>query len=509
MSLFSQTAKCRSIQGSHSLAWLQRPFLPGTGVSAKRGVFGGALRGAFGGVLCCLLLFFLLFQCVVASKATASLKFGQFTISDEVELGRKFNILIRSRLPLVEDPEILAYTQGLLERLQRQMPPQPFPVTVGVVRNGSLNAFAGPAGHVFMYTGLFQHLENESEFAGVLAHELAHVSQRHIAARIEKSQWTSIATLLGVLAGAMLGGDAGSALLYGSLAGGQSAILSYSRENEREADQVGMNYLVNAGFRPQGKIQAFETIRRLRWLGGSTPAYLSTHPGIDERILYLGNRVEQMPKHIRGREEDNRAYHRARMLVIARYVEPKKALAFFQREEFDQCLEALGRAIAFTRSNRMTEAQEAFGQALACAPDDPLFLREAGAFFLLQGNFDVAAELLQKAVLRNPRDQMALYHYARTLVALGQLDQAIPLLQRILTQLPEQPTVHAYLGRLLGQKGHIFLAHLHLGYASIYTNDKKQADFHIQRAAENVRSDRDREDLERQKQVYVERAEFW
>jgi len=477
----------------HHLSWPRKPFLSGLGL----------------GVLCCALFFFLLFQCVAPSKATALLNFGQFTVSDEIELGRKFNILIRSRLPMVEDPEILAYTQSVLERLQRQMPPQPFPITVGVIRNGALNAFVGPGGHVFVYTGLLQHLEDESAFAGVLAHELAHVSQRHLASRIERSRWVSIGTLLGALAGAMLGGDAGSALLYGSLAGGQSAMLSYSREEEREADQVGMNYLVGAGFRPQGMAQSFETIRRLRWLSGSMPAYLSTHPGLDERVSHMKDRVDRMPEHIRQREEDNRAYHRARMLVMARYVEPKKALAFFHREGLDQCLNTLGRAIVFSRKNRITEAREAFDQALACAPDDPLLLREAGAFFLLQGDFDLAADLLQKAVLRNPRDQMALYHYARTLVALDQREQAISLLQRILTQLPEQPTVHAYLGRLLGQKGRTFPAHLHLGYASIYANDKKQADFHMQRAAENTRSERDREDIEKLKRVYKEREEFW
>jgi len=461
------------------------------------------------GVLCCILCFFLLLHGLAPSKAMALLNFGQFTISDEIELGRKFNILIRSRLPLVEDPEILAYIQDVTDRLQRQMPPQPFPITVGVIRNKALNAFAGPGGHIFLHAGLFQHLEDESAFVGVLAHELAHVSQRHIASHIEKSQWASIGALLGVLAGAMLGGDAGAALLYGSLAGGQSAVLSFSREDEREADQVGMNYLVGAGFRPQGMVQSLETIRRLRWLGGPISTHLSTHPGVDERISYLKDRVDQMPEYLRQREENNRAYHRARMLIMARYVEPKKALAFFHREGLDQCLDTLGRAIVLNRKNRITEAREAFDQSLACAPDDPLLLREAGAFFLLQGDFDLAADLLQKAVLRNPRDQMALYHYARTLVALDQREQAIPLLQRIIAQLPEQPTVHAYLGRLLGQEGRIFPAHLHLGYASIYANDKKQADFHIQRAAENARSERDREDLEKLKRVYKEREQFW
>lgn len=454
-------------------------------------------------------LILLTFLCVPATEPQAQLGLGQFTISDEIELGRKFNILIRSRLPLVEDPEILSYTQGVVNRLQQQMPPQPFPITVGVIRHGALNAFAGPGGHVFVHTGLFQHLETESAFAGVVAHELAHVSQRHIASRIEKAQWVNIGTLLGVLAGALLGGEAGPALLYGSVAAGQSAMLSYSREDEREADQVGMNYLVGAGYRPQGMVQSFETIRRLRWLGGSMPAYLSTHPALEERISYLRDRVDRMPEEILQRREDDRAYQRARMLVMARYTEPDKALAFFQEGNLDECLNILGRAIVLERNNRIVQAREAFDKALACAPQDSLLLREAGTFFLQQGEFDQAARLLQEAVLRNPRDEMALYQHGRVLVALGQADQAVPVFQRILERLPDQQAVHAILGRILGQQGRLFQAHLHLAYASIYANDRRQADFHIKRAEENARSQEDRDALAGQARTYKERAEFW
>lgn len=452
----------------------------------------------------CLCLFTLL-----ALPVPAFSGLGEFTVSDEIELGRKFNVLVRSRLPLVEDPEVLGYTESILESLQGQMAPQPFPITVGVIRHGALNAFAGPGGHVFVHTGLFQHFENESAFAGVLAHELAHVSQRHIAARIEKSQWVSIGTLLGVLAGALLGGDAAPALLYGSMAAGQSAMLAYSREDEREADQVGMNYLTAAGFSPKGMIESFETIRRLRWLGGSIPIYFSTHPGVDERLTYLKDRIDHMPLELIQRTDDNKAYQRARMLVMAKYTEPDQALAFFHRQELDGCLNILGRAIVFERHNRIGEARDAYERALECAPDDPLLLREAGAFFLQQGDFGQAAELLQRAIGINPRDQMALYHYARTLAAREQRDQAILLLKQILGKLPEQPAVHAFLGRLLGQEGRLFEAHLHLAYASIYTNDKKQADFHIRRAEDNVRTETDRAELEAQQRVYKEREEFW
>ncbi|GAB6059191.1 M48 family metallopeptidase [Desulfonatronum parangueonense] len=455
-----------------------------------------------------LALTFLIFTILFPSPAKAQLSLGRFTISDEVELGRKFNILIRSRMPMVEDPEILEYVQGILERLKQEMPPQPFPIQIGVIRHGALNAFAGPGGHIFVHTGLLQHLENESEFAGVVAHELAHVSQRHIASRIEKAQLVNLATLLGVLASVFLGGDAQSALLYGSVAAGQSAMLSYSREDEREADQVGMNYLVASGFRPQGMVQSFEAIRKLRWLGGSAPLYLSTHPGIDERISSMRDRVDRLPAHIREREENNDNYQRARMLVMARYTEPDQALAFFQGQELGSCLDDLGLAIALNRVNKIAQAQAAFEKALACSPHDPLTLREAGVFFLRQGNFAESGRRLQEAVLRNPRDLMALFHYARLQIALNQDDEAIKLLERILKHLPEQASVHALLGRVLGQTGQLFTAHTHLAYAAIYSGDKKQAGFHMTRAEEHARSTEQQSELKKIRETFKEREEL-
>jgi predicted Zn-dependent protease len=449
------------------------------------------------------------FSTIRPSTAAAQLSLGRFTISEEIELGRKFDILIRSRMPLVEDPEILAYVEGVVERLRVHMPPQPFPIRVGVIRHGALNAFAGPGGHIFVHTGLLQNLDNESEFAGVVAHELAHVSQRHIASRIEKAQIINLASLLGILAGVFLGGDAQSAMVYGSVAAGQSAMLAYSREDEREADQVGMNYLVAAGFPPQGMVQSFETIRKLRWLGGSFPLYLSTHPGVEERISYLKDRVDRMSPEVRNRQEYNTAYQRARMLVMARYTDPDKALAFFLDDKLDPCLNTLGKAIALDRANQILEARSTFEQALTCASEDSLVLREAGDFFLRQGDFDKAARHLQDAVLRNPRDQMALYHYARARIALGQSAEAIPLLERILAQLPEQSAVHALLGRVLGQEGRLFSAHLHLAYAALYSRDKPQYQFHLTRSQEHSRTARDETDLNKVQEAFKEREEFF
>ena len=164
-------------------------------------------------LVCCVLMFL---------PARMFAGFGEFTIRDELELARKFDLVIETRFPVVHDPQITGYVRSLVDRLVAAMPPQPFPIKVTVVRNGSMNAFASAAGHITVFTGLMANLDGEDELASVIAHELAHVSERHIAKSIEKNQLIGAGSLLGILAGVLVGsqtkGDGGEVLAIGAMA---------------------------------------------------------------------------------------------------------------------------------------------------------------------------------------------------------------------------------------------------------------------------------------------------
>ena len=266
------------------------------------------------------------------------LDFGKFDVTDEIELGRKFSKLVKSQLPLIEDPEIVEYVRDVVDRIVKGMPPQVFPIETSVILNPAINAFAAPAGYVFVFTGLILNFDNEAEMAGVIAHELAHVSQRHIARRIESMQTLSLLNIAGMLAGVFLGGEHAGDIIIGTMAASQAAQLKYSRDNEREADQVGMNFLVSAGYPPRGLSDAFNQILRNQWLtgtGGSLPTYLSSHPGLKERVGYLEQRILRLPKEVQQREVDNSRFLRVRMLIRARYTDPKIALQYFQKSQED------------------------------------------------------------------------------------------------------------------------------------------------------------------------------
>lgn len=466
------------------------------------------MRGAFALCLCVVML---AVQALPAFTPPAGAFLGEFTVKDEVELGKKFNVLIRSRLPLVEDPEVKEYVRSLVERLKATVPPQPFDFETSVLLHNAVNAFASPGGYIFIHTGLLMAMEHESEVAGVLAHEMAHVTQHHIAGRIEKSQRITLLSLAGALAGAFVGAGSGKgAAMAGSLAAGQAAMLGYSRIDETEADQAGMHYLVSAGFRSEGMADAFEKLRRQNWMTGTdVPTYLSTHPDITARISEMRLRVEQLPAAVRDRQNDDTRFRRVRLLVRARYGDAATSLRAFEQAAPDDCMSQLGLAILYARLNRVGEASAAFDRALACDPGDQLIWREAGRFHYTKGDRGRAAQMLQRAVLMRSRDYMAMFFYARLLFDAGQRNEAFTYYREVLRHLPEDSEVHDYYARALGTDGQVFKGYLHLAYSALYANQKEKVEQFRERARAAIRTPEDQAELEHFDARYQERKAFW
>ena len=315
--------------------------------------------------------------------------FGGVSLKDEKEMGHKFDVAIRSSLPMVDDPEVSNYVDGLVRRLVKAIPPQPFTFTSGVILHNAMNAFAIPGGHVYVFTGLIMNFEDESQLAGVLSHELAHVTQRHVASRLERAQYLSVGSLLLAIAGVAVGGPAGGAVAVGALGAGQSAMLNYSRLDENEADQIGLQYLTRAGYPPSGLVGGFKIMRQKSWMtGASVPAYLSTHPDIGDRINGIQARLSSFPASIRNRSFDNRRFKRVQTILWGRYGDVQAALQRFSGKDALSCM---GRGMVLSRQNNIREATAAFDQALRLAPKDPLVLREAGTFHYRKGQILLCA----------------------------------------------------------------------------------------------------------------------
>ena len=458
------------------------------------------------------IIFLFAFSLLIPSPGQAF--FGDFSIKDEVELGQKFNVLLRSRFPLVHDPVVVNYIRRLLQRIQAVMPPQPFSIQVEVLRDSSVNAFAAPAGYLFVHTGLILNMEHESELAAVLAHELAHVSQRHLAQNIERSKKLSLATLAGVLAGALLGqgSEVGEAVAIGSIAGGQAASLKYSREDEREADHIGLRYLVQSGYNPWGMANSFKRIKQQMLMGGSAtpPDYMLTHPGLNERIGYMQDMVQNLPGSHQKPDRPDEEFRKVQTILRARYTDAHSAIRYFPDSDADlTCLERLGKGIVYERLNRITKAKELLLDSGQCSRNDALWQREMGRFHFQLGRFEPALKHLQKALQLNEDDLFALFFRARILAQQGKVKPAEEDLRRILRVVPQDPEVHEVLGRALGRAGDSFQGYLHFAYASLYRHNKSKTKDYLSKLEQLARTSQQQNKLEEFEQAFEEWSKYW
>ena len=208
------------------------------------------------------------------------------SIPQEIEIGREENIQVRKQTPEVRDQQVRSYVAQLGQRLARQAPGARYPYSFAVADYREINAFSLPGGPVWINRGVLHAAANESQVAGVLAHEIAHIAQRHAADQMTKAllaRWS-----LGVL-GAMLGntGGAGTAQAAGALVT-NGVFLKFSRDDERDADRVGLQIMTKAGWDARGMIELFEVLRReAKRDPGAVDVFFSSHPSPQDRIAEL------------------------------------------------------------------------------------------------------------------------------------------------------------------------------------------------------------------------------
>ena len=232
--------------------------------------------------------------CLGAGFGASASAVSLISVSQEIALGRETQQEVRKQVPQLSDTRVVGYVAGIGRQLARRATGPAYPYTFSVANYRELNAFALPGGPVWVHRGILHEAANESQLAGVLAHEIAHIAQRHAADQMTK---TLVANgLLGLL-GAVLGSEGGARtarLGAQVLAGGY--LLKFSRDDEREADRVGLTIMRRAGWDPRGMAEFMETLARRQGRDpGSVEVFLSSHPAAAERVSLLrratGNRA--------------------------------------------------------------------------------------------------------------------------------------------------------------------------------------------------------------------------
>lgn len=324
----------------------------------------------------------------------------------EHQLGRAWLSLLRGQVSQLDDPLLKDYVESSVYRLSETSQLQDRRLEFVLLNSPQLNAFAAPGGIIGVNGGLFLHAQTEAEYASVMAHELAHLSQRHFARGLEAQQRMQLpimaAMLAGIVAAAAGAGDAGMATIMSTQAAAIQEQRRFSRQNEQEADRIGLVNLEKAGYNPRAMPMMFERLMRQYRYDAKPPEFLLTHPVSESRIADTRNRAEQYPS--KGREDSLR-YQLMRARVQLTYEETPGVAAKRFRAMLDENpgLDAAryGLVLAQMKSGQLREAGESLTPLLSKAPDDIIYN-------LAQIEIDMAANRLDAAERRQQR-LLALY----------------------------------------------------------------------------------------------------
>lgn len=430
------------------------------------------------------------------------------TTEEEKKLGKKVLIEIEKSGEIVRDQTLQAFIEKMGYSLVDQVGPTPFEFKFYVIRGLDPNAFAIPGGYVFVTTGLLVLAESQQEIAGVLSHEIAHVTHRHVAQMIERSKRLSIASMVAMIAamlagGGGAGGQAGAAM---AMATAEALALKYTREMESDADQTGLQYLIKAGYDPNGMITFLNRIYRISLtMMPNIPPYLLTHPAVENRISLLENLLQMGPKPT-GPFKSFENFNKVRTRAFAEEREPQVAVTHFQSlidANSNQWEGYYGLGLAYRKMGRFDKSIEALQLAHSAAPQDLDVSRELGIVYFLSGKVDQAIvdlEAVRSATGGNQSsDFMTLYYLGRAYQEKGDFGKALPLFLKVKKERPDLVEIYYHLGSVYGRMGQKGLSHFYFGKHFQLKWEKNSALLHFRTAMEWLeRGSPEREEAQRE-----------
>jgi predicted Zn-dependent protease len=395
--------------------------------------------------------------------------------AEEYQLGRLMMRDLRSQNALLDDVETADYLQGLGARIGVEADTGEQRLTFFAVRDRSINAFALPGGFIGLNTGLILLTDNEAELAGVIAHEVGHIAQRHIARTVEAQGRIGLTSMAGMLGAILIGVATGNGdALPGILAVGQGTAMqqqiNFTRMEEHEADRVGIGYLAAAGFDPNGMAGFFSTMMRQRGLAGSEiPSLLLTHPVDSVRVAEARARIASMPAMPRRPESESYAYIRERLRVLGA---PTGAdlRRHYERERAAQPANGAlryGAALVELQEGNARNALGLLKPLLAERPQLPLLHVAVAQAQLAAGLRREGIASFERGLELSPRNVPLTVRYAEALLAMDEPKKAHRILLDLFNNVPptpEQIRLIALAANAAGDVGdaYAYMAELHL-----------------------------------------------
>ncbi len=392
---------------------------------------------------------------------------GLISLQQEYQLGRAWLNAFRSQVRTVNDPLLQEYLEDLIYELATNSQLKDRRLEVIIVGNPTINAFAVPGGVIGVHNGLLLYAETEAQLASVLSHELAHISQRHFARGVEQQRRNAIPNMAGLLAGLVLaataGGDAGIAAITASQAASLQNQLSYSRQNEQEADRIGMQTMVKADMDPNAASSMFENmLQASRYSGNRPPEFLLTHPVTESRISDTRNRARQHPRQM---YTENLTYQLMRTRVELYFIDnSKEAVKRFQSKvngkgQYPEA-DVYGLVLALTRNGQYQQASEQLAPLRKASPRQLSYIIAEAEIDIGSGNFQPAIDLLLDELGNTPNNHALTMSLADAYLKSKQAYKAEALLQQHSKLYPKNPDLWYLLAETHGLAGNIVGVHI-------------------------------------------------
>lgn len=371
---------------------------------------------------------------------------------------------------VLQDVEVTDYLQALGSRLVSNGPDKLQKFTFFVVQDNSINAFAMPGGVIGVHTGLILAANSESELASVLGHEIGHVTQHHLARMLASKKYDTFKNIAGI-AVALLVARANPQLANGALttasAVGVQNQLDYTREHEREADRIGLQILDSGGFDVRAMPAFFTTLQRgTRFVEGSAPSFLRTHPLTSERIADVANRVEQMP-YRQVSDSIEFQYVRAKLRANTGFANSSSVQAVIdvfeqnirEHRYTNEAVEHYGLAVAYLRKNALAQAEKEIAWLKKNAPLHAMIENLNARLEVAKNNPQQAAERYASALKLFPDNRALIYGYAEHFLAIKQADSALKLVKEKQYLYPDDAYLYDFMAKAYNMQNKVLLSH--------------------------------------------------
>ena len=384
---------------------------------------------------------------------------------EEKALGDAFMRELRRSATIVDDPETMEYIQALGYQIVAQAQ-YPMAFNFFILDTPSINAFAAPGGYIGLNSGLILETQTESELASVLAHEVAHITQRHLPRAFEQASKMSLPTAAAIIAAIVLASSdpqLAQAALATGIAAPQQKMINFTRKNEKEADNIGMQYLAGTHFDPHGMPNFFSRLHEAhRYNTNNLPEYLSTHPMTLSRIAESQSRAEQLPKKSDRSYESFYPFLKAKLRLRAD-ITGRDSIDYYadrlQQNTSFQLSDRYGYALALLKNNAYLKASQQAEQLLKLQPENSFFIHLHAKVDIARGKYAEAIRLLEQALTIYPRHYPLSMLMAEALVEHGQADQARRLLLDLIYYRKPTPGMYQLFAKASKTAG--FLAESH------------------------------------------------